>query len=317
MFGEMVGAWFTDIWLQSGQPDRVQLIELGPGRGTLMADILRTLSNWPSLSEAVSVHLVETSPLLRQKQAETLKGCRPTWYDRLEDVPLGMSFIIANEFFDALPVHQFEKSGSVWMERHVAIDEKTGGFAFRLARNNGFDVRNIMPQDFLNAEDGSVFEISPASLSVMETIASRIAEAGGAGLIVDYGHMEPGLGDTAQAVENHAYASLLEKPGERDITAHVDFGTLKTVAAQAANVHGPVTQGEFLTRLGIMQRAEALRAKADEAQRRGLEQALFRLISPSAMGRLFKAMALTPRESTIAPAGFGTVEKDEIPDNGH
>lgn len=305
MFGEMVGAWLTDMWLQSGQPENVQLIELGPGRGTLMADVLRTISNWKDFAGAVTVHLVETSPLLRQKQADTLKTCRPTWYDRLEDVPVGTSFIIANEFFDALPVHQFEKKNGQWMERYVTYND---GFEFTLQQPD-FAVAAVMPAEFVNAEEGSIFEISPVSLSVLETICARITDSGGAALIIDYGHAQPGIGDTVQALEGHKYVPALGNPGGRDITAHVDFGTLKEVASQFADVHGPVTQGEFLTRTGIMQRAESLRETADDKQRKDIERALFRLVSPSEMGRLFKVMALTPRGSTAQPSGFGDADK--------
>ena len=308
MFGEMIGAWFTDLWLQSGQPEKVQLIELGPGRGTLMEDILRTISTWPAFRDAVSVHLVETSPLLRQKQAETLKTCRPTWYDSFEEIPLGVSFIVANEFFDALPVYQFEKKEGHWQERRVGYNKEKQALEFTYAPAD-FDVAGLMPEDFLDAEEESVFEISPASLSVLEMISARIDECGGAALFIDYGHAKAGLGDTVQAVESHTYASVLENPGGRDVTAHVDFGTLRTVASQTVQVHGPVTQGSFLSRMGIMPRAEALMETANDAQHKDIERALFRLVSPSEMGKLFKVMALMPRDSTITPAGF--VEKED------
>ncbi len=180
MFGEMIGAWFTDLWLRAGQPEKVQLIELGPGRGTLMADILRTISSWPAFSDAVSVHLVETSPMLRQKQADTLKTCRPTWYDSFEEIPLGFSFVVANEFFDALPVYQFEKKDGAWKERRVAYDRQNARLEYAYAEPD-FD----MPDEFQQADDGSIFEISPASMSVIETISQRISECGGAAMFIE------------------------------------------------------------------------------------------------------------------------------------
>lgn len=310
MFGEMIGAWFVDIWLQMGQPDQVQLIELGPGRGTLMADIMRTISSWPDFKAAVSVHLVETSPQLRQAQANMLKACQPIWYDRLEEIPAGFSFIVTNEFFDALPIHQFKKVKGEWMERAVSYDELENSFHFTFIKPD-FDLGSIMTPEFLNAHDGSIYEISPAGLAVLEEISMRIAENGGAALIVDYGHIVPGLGDTLQSLHQHRYSDVLENPGTKDLTAHVDFATFKTVAEQMVRVHGPVTQGEFLTTLGITGRAEALAANATEEQAKDIKLALYRLTAGAEMGRLFKVMGLTPQSSTIAPAGFN----DEIPDN--
>lgn len=304
MFGEMVGAWFVDIWLQMGQPERVQLIELGPGRGTLMADIMRTLSSWPALKAAVSVHMVETSPHLRQIQSATLaKYAQPTWYDSLDEVPEGISFIVANEFFDALPVHQFKKTKAGWKERGIDYDAVDGQFKFTLL-DAPVDIPSVMPEDFVNAEEGSIFEISPASLSIAEEIAARIDAQGGAALLIDYGYAVPALGDTLQSLYRQRYADVLENPGEADITAHVDFATLKTVASQSATVWGAVTQGEFLNRLGIVARAETLSASATEAQSRDISLALYRLTAGAEMGRLFKVMGITPRDAQIIPAGF-------------
>lgn len=300
MFGEMIGAWMTDMWLQSGKPERVHLVELGPGRGTLMADILRTINTWPDFRDAVSIHLVETSPLLRQEQAQALKGMSPTWYDSLDQVPEGFSLIFANEFFDALPVHQLIKEQGKWKERVVRLDQGGQGLVFGTA-----DLTSILhaaiPDDIRDAPEGSIFEISPASLAVMEKIASRVGESGGAALLIDYGHSVAGIGDTLQAVHRHSYSDLLKNIGSSDLTAHVDFATLQQAALGKAMVHGPVTQGDFLTSLGIVVRAEAL---SKEGQRDDIVGALRRLVSPEGMGRLFKVMALTPLGSSINPAGF-------------
>jgi NADH dehydrogenase [ubiquinone] 1 alpha subcomplex assembly factor 7 len=309
MFGEMIGAWLVDIWLQSGQPDSVKFIELGPGRGTLAADILRTVSAWPELRSALSVHLVETSPRLRQVQFDTLKSWHPTWYNRLEEVPAGFCLIVANEFFDAMPIHQLEKTKKGWMERRVDWHARRREFFFT-AVAPGFDLSALMPENFLDAPEGSVFEISPASLTVLDEIGRRISSYGGAGLIVDYGHAASGLGDTLQAVSSHVFSNVLENPGLKDLTAHVDFGTFRAVAEPVVQVHGPATQGDFLLSLGIAQRAAKLKEKATEAQGMDIAAALQRLTAPAEMGGLFKVIGLTPKDKTLHVAGFGESEID-------
>ena len=310
MFGEMIGAWFVDLWLQMGRPEHVQLIELGPGKGTLMADIMRTVSAWPEFKAAATIHLVETSPQLRQAQARTLNNCRPTWYDRLEEVPPGISFIVANEFFDALPIHQFKKVKGTWQERVVGYDALDAAFFFSTLPTP-IDVKSVMPAEFLEAPDGCIYEVSPASLSVMETLVRRISEHGGSGLIIDYGHTVPGLGDTLQSVSRHRYSDVLDNPGSKDITAHVDFSLLKMTAGDAVRIHGPVEQGAFLSALGIQMRAENLAYAANDTQKKDIVLALQRLTSASEMGFLFKVMGITPKGSVVTPAGFG----DEVPDN--
>lgn len=296
MFGEMIGAWVIDAWMQLGKPAQAQLVELGPGRGTLAADMMRTIAAWPDCRAAMSLHLVETSPLLRQSQAVALKDCRPTWYDRLSDVPKGLSFIIANEFFDALPIRQFEKKDGKWLERCVGLDAATGKFFFT--------TREAPPMGMPPAWEGSVFEDSPASVAVMREIAQRIEDEDGAALVIDYGYTRPGFGDTLQTVRKHKFSGVLENPGGDDITAHVDFDALKRAAQKLGVVHGPVEQGAFLSVLGILQRAEALRCKADDRQRKDIDLALHRLVAPSEMGRLFKVMAMTRKGGTVNPAGF-------------
>lgn len=308
MFGEMIGAWLVDAWMQMGQPETVRLVELGPGRGTLMTDILRAAGSWPAFRAAVSLHLIETSPRLRQAQFEALKDYHPTWHDVLAEVPADAPcLIVANEFLDALPIHQFEKAGGRWMERRVAHDKAAGRFFFTLAQP-GFDVAGVMPPNFLAAPDGSVFEISPATLTIAEQICARV-EQGGAALLIDYGHVEPSLGDTLQAVSRHAYADPLAEPGLRDITAHVDFGTIKVLSQPRARVHGPVGQGAFLASLGIAARAEQLRARATDKQKKDILSALHRLTAASEMGALFKVMALTPLAGRLNVSGFGEEQK--------
>jgi NADH dehydrogenase [ubiquinone] 1 alpha subcomplex assembly factor 7 len=292
----------------------VKLVELGPGRGTLAADVMRTISAWPDFKSTVTLHLVENSPALREVQAVTLKGIRAGWYDSFSEVPEGVCLVIANEFFDALPVHQFEKAGAEWRERYVGYDAEKDVFFFTLQPLD-MDISGVMPEAFLNAPAGSVFELSPDSLSVIEEISGRISRCGGAALVIDYGHAQSGLGDTLQAVSKHQYSDPLENPGGKDITAHVDFGTLKLVAEQTVSVAGPVTQGQFLIALGIEARAQKLAEKADGRQQQDIMAALCRLVAPKEMGRLFKVMALTPKAAHIIPAGFGEQSDNEISDD--
>ncbi|MBI3440274.1 MAG: SAM-dependent methyltransferase [Proteobacteria bacterium] len=256
------------------------------------------ISNWPDFKSAVTLHLVETSPRLRQLQAETLKKYAPAWHDHIRDIPDGISFIIANEFFDALPIHQFEKVDGMWRERCVGYDEKKDSFHFTTVTQ---DEAVVLAGE---GSDGDIFEVSPATLNIVEDMAHRIAQQGGAALIIDYGHTAPAFGDTVQAVTHHQYSNPLEEPGEKDITAHIDFGTCKAVAEQSVAVAGPVTQGQFLITLGIEARAQMLCEKADNQQCRKIMTDLCRLVAPQEMGRMFKVMALTPKEAIIELAGF-------------
>ncbi|MFH1158848.1 MAG: SAM-dependent methyltransferase [Pseudomonadota bacterium] len=306
MFGEMIGVWLADIWMQMGRPERVNLLEMGPGRGTLAADILRAIAAWPDFKSAVTVHLVETSPRLRDIQAEALKGHRVEWHGTFSEVPEGVCLVVANEFFDALPVRQFEKADGEWKERCVGYDEEKKSFYFTTASVD-FDIEGWIPEEFLQAPEGSIFESSPASLCLLDEISVRISKQGGAALIIDYGHDVSGLGDTLQAVSKHKYANPLENPGEKDITAHVDFGAFKTVAGKHVSVRGPVMQGQFLMSLGIGMRAEKLAKNANVRQRQDVMAALRRLLGSSEMGRLFKVMALTRKKAIIRPAGLGHV----------
>lgn len=284
MFGEILGAWLVEAWRQAGCPAPACLVELGPGRGTLMADILRVAARATDFLDAISVHLVETSPLLRQRQAESLAAHDVHWHGSFRQAPEGPLLLIANEFFDALPVRQFVRIDGVWRERVIGL---AGG---RLAFGIGPGRLDAGP----DAADGSVLEVRPAAEAMIGEIARRIVRRGGAALIIDYGHMESAAGDTLQAVRGHAYADPLEAPGEADLTAHVDFAALASSAVAAgAAVHGPMTQGEFLIALGLLHRAGRLQAAAAPRHRAALQAAVDRLARPSGMGTLFKVMALT------------------------
>lgn len=303
MFGELIGLWAAETWMTLGAPEKIRLIELGPGRGTLMSDALRAARISNEFSSALEVHLVETSPVLREMQEQALAQANVpvSWHKSLDEVPEGPSIIIANEFFDCLPVRHYVKASGQWYQRLIGLDAQ-GELAFGLAP----DAEALLTMD---APDGAVLEISPASQLMMTQLATRIAKGQAAALIIDYGHVETGYGETLQALRAHKSVSPLACPGEADLTAHVDFASL-TRAAQAAgaDVFGPVSQGELLMRLGIVQRAEALKKRASEEQAQAIDLALARLVtervrSSPGMGILFKAIALAPRGAAV-PAGF-------------
>ena len=298
MFGELLGLWLAQAWVEAGAPDPVRLIELGPGRGTLMRDALRAMGRVPGLSPAASVHLVETSPTLRAAQRETLAATEGiAWHDRLVEVPDGPVLLVANELFDALPVRQFMFTADGWHERLVGSDGLRLGF--------GLSAEPIaLPSAPPGASEGDVWEDGPARDALAAEIGARVAQ-GGAALLVDYGHAAPGFGDTLQAVRDHAYAPVLEAPGEADLTAHVDFAALaRHAAAGGAVAHGPVEQGALLTALGLDARTQAL-ARANPGRADEFAAARHRLAAPDEMGRLFKALALVaPGGST--PPGFSS-----------
>jgi NADH dehydrogenase [ubiquinone] 1 alpha subcomplex assembly factor 7 len=288
MFGELIGLWAAEVWRQMGSPPAVRLIELGPGRGTMMADALRAARALPAFRSALSVHLVETSPALERRQRETLAACGVpiTWHRALAEVPAGAAIIFANEFFDALPVHQAVRGAQGWHERVVGLDHE-GRLAF--AFSPVLSPIAHMPQRLdATAAPGAIFEWRCAE--AIRALAARVAR-NGAALIIDYGHTESGLGDTLQAVRGHRFADVLAEPGEVDLTAHVDF---------AAQVYGPIEQGLFLQRLGIAERAARLQT-ATPAKSGAIDAALARLTGPgpAGMGRLFKALALC--DPTLGP----------------
>ena len=294
IFGELIGLWCAHIWQAMNAPKRLHLVELGPGRGTLMSDALRAIrSAAPSFMAALDVHLVETSPVLRQKQAQTLKtsGLDPHWRDKVDQIPSGPAIFIANEFFDALPIHQYQRTARGWRERRVTT-RKDGRLAYHLAPVTARD--SYLPKTLLKAPEGSIAEISPAREKVVKTIAARLSRQAGAALIIDYGHTRTTHGDTFQAVRKHEYANPLENPGKADLTSHVDFQTLARIAREnGATVHGPITQGDFLTGLGITARAAALKSRATPQTAMQIDKAVERLIAPEQMGDLFKVLCLT------------------------
>jgi NADH dehydrogenase [ubiquinone] 1 alpha subcomplex assembly factor 7 len=289
MFGELVGLWLADLWSRAGGGAAAAYVELGPGRGTLAADALKAMRG-AGLSP--QVHFVETSPVLREAQRRRHPDAQ--WHDSLATLPADTPLlIVANEFFDALPVRQLVRTEAGWHERLVAV--AGGGFA-------PVPGPRIPPAALpLSAPPGTVVETSPASLATARELAARLIAQGGAALIVDYGHTAPSAGETLQAVSAHAYADPWVEPGERDLTAHVDFAAF-AASVQGVRAHGPVTQGEWLEAMGIGLRAEALaRSAPDRAAE--IDTAHRRLTEPGQMGTLFKVLALTAPDWP-QPAGF-------------
>jgi len=295
MFGELVGAWLADLWLRAGRP-RAHYVELGPGRGTLAADALRVLGRVMAKAGLTPyVHFVETSPTLRTAQARAVPHAH--WHDTIDTLPTDAPLlIVANEFFDALPIHQYQRTRAGWRERLLT----TSGETFTPVLGTQ-DTSAQIPPHLNKTPPGTLFETSPASTFIVATLAARLAAQGGAALIIDYGHAPSAHGDTLQAVASHAYADPFVAPGTRDLTAHVDFEALAH-AAQGVTIHGPHPQGEWLTALGITPRAAAL-ARADLSRAPEIETARARLVDASAMGTLFKVMALISREWPV-PEGF-------------
>ncbi|MEH3117502.1 MAG: SAM-dependent methyltransferase [Methylorubrum populi] len=285
MFGELIGAWAAAV-LATMPGERPCLVELGPGRGTLMADALRALR---AAGAAFDLHLVETSPVLRRLQAERLAGAAPTFHDSVASLPDAPLLVIANEFFDALPARQFVRTGRGWRERRVGLAPGGDALAF------GLDPE---PDPRLSAEapEGAVLTLPSQGLAVMRDLCRRLVARGGALLAIDYGHDRSRFGDTFQALADHRFADPLARPGAADLTLHVDFGALARAAlVEGAAVHGPVTQRDFLFGLGLAARAERLSARATPAQAEAIGAAFARLTDPDphGMGALFKVLGVS------------------------
>lgn len=294
MFGEMVGIWIADLWSRAGSPD-FHYVELGPGRGTLAADALRTMARFGCTP--LGAQLVETSPTLRAAQLARLPAARHHGeIDALpDDAPL---IIVANEFFDALPIHQYIRTIGGWRERMV---ERQDGSVTPVAGDVPAD--EAIPPALRSEPAGTIVETTPASAAIMQRCAFRLARQGGAMLAIDYGYSGPAAGDTLQAVKAHRFVDPFADPGEVDLTAHVDFTTLADAARSAgAGVTDLVTQGAWLQRLGIDARLQSL-TNAAPARAEELKAQRDRLVEPREMGDLFKVMAFTvPGWPT--PAGF-------------
>ena len=275
MFGEMIGIWVAEQWLRLGQPKTIHLVEYGPGRGTLMADILRTVKVVSQMPQSIHIHLIETSPALRRKQIEKLADYPVQWHEDMKGIPDDAPCIIlGNEFLDALPIKQFVRQDGVWMERVLGLDTQ-GEFIWGAIRHSLPDT--VFPE-------GDVFELSPLREVVFTQICERITAQGGAALMIDYGHDVTACGDTLQAVKDHKYVDVLTHMGDADITSHVDFGVLCRIA-RANNLSVCLDgQGNFLKAKGIEARAARLMTKKD------VSADVRRLVDDSAMGKLFRVM---------------------------
>lgn len=303
LFGEMLGVALATAWQAAGGP-AVHLVELGPGNGTLMEDLWRATAGVPGFHATLEVHLVETSPLLRQRQAERLRAVpRVHWHDSLTRVPSDRPLlVIANEFLDALPIRQFIRLEGGWHEIRLGLDAE-GGLAFGPSSGPS-PLSPRLPA----APVGSVFELSPAREAMVAELAGRLAGQGGRAWIIDYGELDPEPGSTLQGVSRHRKVDPLTRPGEVDLSSRVAFGPLARIAAAAGlAVFGPVPQAVFLGRLGIGLRLERLlaHASADDAAR--LRRGHSRLMEPTAMGELFKVLALDAWGGE-PPAGFLAAE---------
>jgi len=288
MFGELLGLCCLVQWRKLDAPDPIYVVEAGPGRGTLMADFLRATSQDPSFAQALRLHLIETSPVLRSAQKDKLRG-NPTWCDKLEDVPEGPIFFVANEFFDALPIRQLQRTAEGWCERLVDVQGDEFVFVPSDKTETG---------DFPDAVFGEIFEDCPAGMAIAKKLGERIDSHGGGALIVDYGHTKSAAGDTFQAVKNHQFHSVLANPGDVDLTAHVNFEYLvQAISEGGAVVEALVTQRVFLLEMGIQARADMLLADATPSQAKEIKSGLNRLIGEDEMGTLYKVLVATNKNT--------------------
>jgi len=304
IFGELLGLWMAATWMQMGSPENIRVVELGPGRGTLMKDALRAVQVLPAFRQAMALHLVEISPVLRAQQQQTLAdiGVPISWLDALAEVPAGKLIVIANEFFDALPITQAVKTDTGWHERRIGVDGD-GKFTFVVAPEPLVHSNIVLPRTVRDAAVGSIFEWRNEYDSM--ALGRRLADERGAALVIDYGHAESEVGETLQAVGRHAYADVLSTPGSVDLTAHVDFQALRrAVEAMGVAGYGPITQERLLRRLGIETRAATLKARATPTAAAEIDLALARLIDTgrSGMGALFKAVAFAHPSLGVPPA---------------
>ncbi len=299
MFGELLGLCLAQSWQDQGAPEHFILAELGPGRAALMADVLRATKSVAGFHAAAQITLIEASPALRKIQRDRLGGYRINWLDNIHDLPAGPLFLLANEFFDALPIRQYIRAGSGWCERRIGV--AAGALAF--GAGPPVPVDTLAPR-LADCNSGDLVETCPSGHAIAAEIAQRIGHCGGAAIIVDYGDWRS-LGDTLQAVKNHTFDPPLAHPGQADLSAHVDFMALSRAASPHAAVSKMMPQGEFLQHLGIADRAQVLAKNLTGAALQNHIGAFKRLTDPDKMGILFKAIAIFPN-NTPPPAGFSS-----------
>jgi SAM-dependent MidA family methyltransferase len=292
IFGELLGVWCVAAWEAIGQPEPFALVELGPGRGTLMADILRTTSGMAEFRAAAQVHLVEMSPVLQALQREKL-GDSVTWHSSIDSLPEQPMIFVANEFFDALPVRQLVKRAGAWTERHVVVEQ--GELAL-----------GEVPTPGLPAKADGLYEVSPISFAIAQELGARLAALGGAGLIIDYGHLKSAAGDTLQVLKAHQPCGVLEHPGTSDLTAHVDFEALaQGFVVGGADALPPITQGKFLKAMGHDMRVQKLSQKLQGKALQEFVAGAARLVEDGQMGQLFKVLS-------VAQLGHGPIYPFEV-----
>ena len=301
MFGELMGLALAQAWMDQGALEKATLAEAGPGRGTLMSDMLRAMRPVPGLLDALDIHLIEASPRLRGLQRDALSGHDVKWLDHLSDLPEAPLFFVANEFLDALPIRQFQRKGEGWCERMVIRTGDAPGPAFGPA-----EPQPALTARLADTRPGDIVELCPSLPTIISEIAGRIARHGGVAILVDYGDWRS-LGDTFQALRGHEMVNPFEAPGQADLTAHVDFEAIACAAeAAGATATAMTTQGLFLERLGITERAQALAHSMPDAA--ALERhvaAHRRLTHPQEMGSLFKVICIHPN-GAASPPGFET-----------
>ena len=295
MFGEVIGLSLAQAWLDQGAPSRFALAELGPGRGTLMADIVRATRAVPGFQDAAEVHFVEASPSLRAAQSRAVPAAQ--WHDRIDQLPDLPLFLTANEFFDALPVRQFTRQSDGWAEHVVGL--KDG--ALQIGRAEPARLA-LLDHRIADTKEGDIVEICPALPTIISEISTRVAQRGGNAIVIDYGDWAS-QGDTLQALSHHKTVDPLAAPGTADLTTHVDFAEIARAVTKGAQYSRVTTQGVFLERLGITARAQQLAAGLTDDALDDLIAAHRRLTHPDEMGRLFKVIAIYPTHLT-PPAGL-------------
>jgi SAM-dependent MidA family methyltransferase len=305
VFGELIGLWAASVWHMMGQPENVRLIELGPGRGTMLIDAMRAAQVVPAFRSAIVLHLVEVNPKLRERQQQMLGtiDVPAMWHETFDDVPDGPAIILANEFFDALPINQAIKQFNGWYERVVEVDA-SDNLVFGIASDVIPLFDQLVPAGVRDAPVGAIYEWRTDNVGL--GIGQRMTREPGAALIIDYGHLKSEAGDTLQAVGSHNFVSPLLNPGEVDLTAHVDFEAIASAAdSMGARIHGPIDQARLLRNLGVEKRASALKAYASPEKGAEIDSACQRLLGESrtGMGKLFKALAITHPDMKTAP-GF-------------
>lgn len=299
MFGELIGIWVIETFNTLNKPSSFSLCELGPGRGTLMQDLLRTIKKLSvECFQAANVVMVETSDKLIQQQKQALSAYRDKirWLKDFDKLPAAPLILVANEFLDALPIDQFIKIDGQWHERLIATDDNDQlGFA---VGNNVLDQTGL-PKKYQDLPEGSVLELSPARLQFVEQVLKHLSRYHGSALFIDYGSTGLPYGDTLQAISRHAFSNIFANPGKDDLTSHVDFSSLEVIAERQGILSGVITQGAFLTGMGLIERAGQLGANKGTAVQEKIRSVVERLAAPNEMGTLFKVLCLSDKKTGL------------------